>query len=170
MLAAIRSAAAVTVYPFESAINCSDKTGIMTRDDSTKSFLLGSTEISTFTVSDDFLIVGCMTCDNNMGWIRLYTTDTLRLRHTIKGTDKNSLVGQHVETRRNVVGMNQLWFSSRYNDFVFLSTLLTFQDISTEKWEFYEESQLYSFPGATNDDSAEFSCYDKSCFFKSSEG
>ena len=50
------------------------------------------------------------------------------------------------------------------------ATLLAFQDISTEKWEFYEESQLYSFPGATNDDSAEFSCYDKSCFFKSSEG
>ena len=101
MIAAIRSAAAITIYKFEAAINFSDRKGVMSREHDVKSYLLGSTQITTFTVADDFLIVGCMKCNNNHGWLSYYTTDTLRLRKKIVGSDKNGYVGKHVETRQN---------------------------------------------------------------------
>ena len=140
MIAAIKSAAAITIHPFDSAINYSVMTGVMRRDDSVTSFLLGSTKITTFTTLQDFLVVGCATCDSNSGWIRLYTTDTLRLKKTIKGSSKNSYIGKHVETRQNLIGMSQLWYSSRYKDSMFFSTLLAFRDVKTEAWSFDDQS------------------------------
>ena len=139
MIAVIRSSAALTVYKFDAEINYKDRKGVMTRDDNKKSFLIDSTKISTFTTSEDFLIIGCMECDFNKGWIKLYTTDTLRLKHTVKGSDKNKLVGKHVETKRNLFGMNQLWYSSHNNDFMFLTTLIAFKNVKTATWEFDEQ-------------------------------
>ena len=140
MIAAIRSAAAVTIYKFEAAINYSNRKGVMSRDDEVKSYLLGSTQITTFTVAEDFLIVGCMTCGNNRGWLSYYTTDTLRLRKKIVGSDKNGFVGKHVETRHNMAGMSQLWYSSRYKEQMFLSAVHAFKDPETEAWSFDEQS------------------------------
>ena len=108
----------------------------MEREDNVKSFLLSSTKITTFTTSEDFLVVGCATCDGNKGYIRLYTTESLRLMQTIKGDSKNGYIGKHVEVKQNLIGMNQLWYSSRYKDFMFLSSLVGFRDVSTDIWEF----------------------------------
>ena len=81
MIAAIRSAASITIYRFDYKIDFATRTGVMTRDETAKAFLIGSTDISTFITSEDFLIVGCATCHSNAGEIRIYTTETLRLLH-----------------------------------------------------------------------------------------
>ena len=86
MLAAIKSSGAITIYSFESAINPDSRISVMVRDDSKRSFLLASTQITAFETSKDFLIVGCATCDNNAGWLKLYSPEKIRLFKGIPGS------------------------------------------------------------------------------------
>ena len=73
MLAAIKTPGAITIYSFESAINAQDSKGVMSRDETSQSFLFQSTLLTTFVTSKDFLVVGCATCDSGKGWLRIYS-------------------------------------------------------------------------------------------------
>jgi hypothetical protein len=64
MFAAVKNRTAVTIYDFEFDIDWSNKVGILTRDENNTSLFVSSTAITTLETSDDFLIIGCATCEN----------------------------------------------------------------------------------------------------------
>ena len=47
-----------------------------------------------------------------------------------------------------------------------MNSIVAFWEVDTQKWEFSDMKELYTFRGASDGDFAEFSCYEASCFFK----
>ena len=45
------------------------------------------------TVTNELIILGCSTCSNNDGWIKLYDSETLEEIYTVEGTNTNNKVG-----------------------------------------------------------------------------
>ena len=93
MLGAIRSPGAVTLYRFDSAINWVDRFGAMTRDDSNRSFLKSETQLTTFQVFDNYLFIACATCENGLGFVRVYNPESVRLLGGVLGSDGSKATG-----------------------------------------------------------------------------
>ena len=87
MIAAVKTSGAITIYGFSMAINWDERKGSMNRDDSRRSFLIGSTEIDAFSTTKDLLIVSCAQCDNGVGYLRIYAADTKVLLKGIPGVN-----------------------------------------------------------------------------------
>ena len=97
MLGAIKSPGAITVHPFSFTIDTSIQEGVMVKDESVEAYLMSSAKISAFETTQNFLVVGCATCDNNQGWLKFYNPRNAKLIKGYRGIAPSSkLVGQHV--------------------------------------------------------------------------
>ena len=85
MLAAIKTSGAITLYGFDVAINYENYQGGITRDNSNQSFLLPTTVLTAFETSSELLVIGCPTCENGGGELRVYNPQTLKLLKGVPG-------------------------------------------------------------------------------------
>lgn len=115
MLGVIRTPGAVTAYKFDMAINAEDRTGAIVRDsdDSRTARMLSSTIITVFEAYGPFLVIGCPTCSNNDGWIRMYSPESLVLQKATVGGKGYTYVGKNVIYTSSDDGTNHYWYSSR---------------------------------------------------------
>ena len=85
MLGAIRSPGAITIHPFSFTIDTSIQEGAMEKDTSVETYLMSSAMISAFETTQNFLVVGCATCDNDKGWLKFYNPRNAKLIKGIPG-------------------------------------------------------------------------------------
>ena len=86
MLGAIRSPGAITIHPFSFTIDTSIQEGVMDMDDSVETYLKSTAKISAFETTSNFLVVGCATCENNVGWLKFYNPRNTKLVKGIPGS------------------------------------------------------------------------------------
>ena len=49
--------------------------------------------LSAMAVTNKLIVLGCATCSNNDGWIKLYDRDTLEQLYRVDGTSTNNKIG-----------------------------------------------------------------------------
>ena len=72
-------------------------------DDDTSS-LLPSTVFTTFETTSKFLVVGCPSCESNLGLLRLHNLPSMKLRKGYVGDKNYGFIAQSVVIRENVEG------------------------------------------------------------------
>ena len=137
------------------------------RDDENTAFFKSSTVFSAFETTKDFLVVACETCENDLGFVRLYYPDTMRFFNGVIGKQGNLNVGSSIAVKENIDGANQVWYTSRRSEVLVINTFMAFQNRTTDLWRFQTLEDQFSFVGADTLDSAEIGCFENSCFYKS---
>ena len=96
MLGAIKSPGAITIHPFNVKVDVPSKISDMTKINE-EVFLYPTVEISVFTTTPNFLVVGCATCNDNQGWLKFYNPENIRMLKAITGKSKShEWTGKHV--------------------------------------------------------------------------
>ena len=111
--------------------------------------------------------MACATCENNVGWLRVYNPETVKLLKGVPGSRGSQFLGENVETGHNAGGSEQFWYSSRNGNYLQFNSMEAFLDQNTKKWEFNTvQDSRYSFIGDSDADYAEFGCFKEWCIYK----
>ena len=73
---AINTSFRMYIYPYEMTVDPVNRQGSFTRVGQNKSILDPSTVFTHFKVTDKFLVATCQTCNNGLGWVRVYNPDS----------------------------------------------------------------------------------------------
>lgn len=136
MLAAIKSSGAITLQAFEEAINYENWQGTMAPIEGTASYLLQSTVITQFKTTEKLLVVGCATCNNNEGEIRIYNPASMKIIKGYVGSSKHAFMGKRISVTPQTDGAAMIWYSTRSGSTMGMSAIVTFQNYETERFEF----------------------------------
>jgi len=144
MIGAIRTQGALTIYAFSDAINADSMSGAMSRNNGLQTSLLPTTTISAFSVAKSALVLGCATCNNNLGKVYVFNLSNMRKVDEISGTNSYKYLGLQVLPTTNTGGSSQFWFTSRSSSsYINLHSVVVFKDLDTSKlyaevkWDLY---------------------------------
>ena len=97
----------------------------------------------------------------------MYNARSINLLKGIRGTDTTQYVGGKVQLKQNAGESVQAWYTSRRGSQMIFNSIIAHQNSTTDKWEFTDEPDQFSFFGASDQDYVEYACYKDSCTYKS---
>ena len=113
MLALIRKQASLVLSSFDIAMTPSKNRGVVGQISGENSYLTSNINVETFLVSENFLLLGCPSCNNNQGWIKIYEiTDIRTIVATVPGNNSYRRVGASIVTRKNASGAEEIIYGS----------------------------------------------------------
>lgn len=106
--------------------------------DGTVSYLLPQTVITSFEASAKLLVVGCATCNNNEGELRIYNPATMKTIKGYVGSSNYAFMGKQVSITQQTDGAEMIWYSTRKSSAMSLNAIFVFENFDTEKFEFHQ--------------------------------